>query len=188
MQFKKIDDYVDKVAEKFPTVPKKSIRRILEFGSRSFYMHSYYGGDVLLKSPYFTLYCGRMFASNLMFYAYWKLKFQIKYRFTYARRKPTYSGFYYFGLTDDAYKEYKNQLSSKSQRRKKVIFKDIYLYKILDECVLFRQHKYFFKVPIKDEGTFCMHMDELETRNYEYLGKRNGDQSIEYVNNETRRT
>lgn len=186
MQFKNIDDYVDKVSEKFPTIPKKSIRRIIEFGSRSFYMHNYYGGDVLLKSPYFTLYCGRMFSNNLAFYAYWKLKFQIKYRFTYARKKPKYSGYYYFGLTEDAYKEYLNQFQSKSKRRKKVIFKDIYLYKILDECVLFRQHKHFFKVPVAEEGTFCIHVDELETRNYEYLGKRSGDQSIDYVNYEKR--
>ena len=60
MKFTKIDDYVDKVAEKFPTIPKKSIRRIIEFGSRSFYANTYYGGDILLKSPYFTLYCGKV--------------------------------------------------------------------------------------------------------------------------------
>jgi hypothetical protein len=70
MKFTKIDDYVDKVAEKFPTIPKKSIRKILEYGSRSFYANTYYGGDVLLKSPYFTLYCGRVFKDNLLFYSY----------------------------------------------------------------------------------------------------------------------
>lgn len=186
MQFKKFDDYIDKVAEKFPTIPKKSIRRILEFGSRSFYMHNYYGGDILLKSPYFTLYCGKVFSNNLMFYSYWTLKYQIKYRFMYARSKQKYSGYYYFGLTEEEYKEYMNQFSSKSKRRKKVTFENIYLFKLLNECVLFRQYKHFFRVPIKEEGTFRIRTEKLETRNYEYLGKRSGDQTIDYVNYEKR--
>lgn len=70
MKFKTFDDYVDKIAERFPTIPKKSIRKIVEFGSRSFYAHNYYGCDILLKAPYFTLYCGRIFTDNIIFYKY----------------------------------------------------------------------------------------------------------------------
>lgn len=186
MKFTKIDDYIDKVAERYPTIPKKSIRRILEFGSRSFYMHTYYGGDILLKSNYFTLYCGRIFASNLIFYKYWVMKYRIKYRFKYARSKTKYNGYYYFGLTEDAYSEYKKQLNSKTKRRQKVTFTDVVLCKLLEEAVLSRQHTRFFRVEIPEEKGFVMKMSELTTRQYEYLGKRNGDQSIKYVNYEAR--
>ena len=186
MKFTKIDDYLDKVAERFPTIPRKSLRRIMEFGSRSFYMNTYYGGDILLKSKYFTLYCGRIFKDNLSFYPYWKLKFRIKHRLKYIRNKTKYSGYYYFGLTEDSYEKYKSAFKSKTKRRQKFVFNDIYLYKILDECILHTQYKYFFKLPVKTESNFCVHLDELITRDAEYLGKRSGDQSIDYVNYEKR--
>lgn len=60
------------------------------------------------------------------------------------------------------------------------------MFKLLEEALLYRHYKYFFKVEIKDEGQFKILQDELCTRDYEFLGKRNGDQSIEYVNYETR--
>lgn len=186
MKFTKIDDYVDKVAEKFPTIPKKSIRKILEFGSRSFYANTYYGGDVLLKSPYFTLYCGRVFKDNLLFYSYWKLKFKIKYRILYARRKTQYDGYYYFGLSENEYEIYKKQLKSKTKRRQKITFDTIYIYKILDECILHRHHIHFFKIPVKTDGKFCIKLTDFTTRDFEYLGKRSGDQSIEYIDYDKR--
>lgn len=185
MKFTKIDDYVDKVAEKFPTIPKKSIRRILEFGSRSFYAHAYYGADALLKAPYFTLYCGRLFADNLIFHKYWCIKMRIKLRFQYAKRKTPYSGYYYFGLTDEEYAEYKKQFKSKTKRRQKFTFKNLFLYKILNECLIYRHRTHFFKVEMP-EDKFSLFKEEFTIRQFEYLGKRNGDQSIEYVSDETR--
>lgn len=186
MEFKKIDDYVDKVAERFPTIPKKSIRRILEFGSRSFYAHTYYGCDVLLKSKYYTMYCGRIFSNNLDFYKYWLIKNKIKLRFKYSRKKPPYSGYYYFGMTEEEYKEYKKLLTSKTKRRKKLTFSNIYMFKMLEEAVLYRHNTRFFKVAVKEEGQFKYFYKEFITRDYEYIGKRNGDQSIDYVSYETR--
>ena len=70
MIIRKYTDYVDKVHEKFPDVPIKELQTIMRFGLRSFYLHNLYGGDVLLKSPYFTLYSGKMFSDNLVFYHY----------------------------------------------------------------------------------------------------------------------
>lgn len=186
MKFTNIDDYVDKVAEKFPTIPKKSIRRILEFGSRSFYANTYYGGDILLKSPYFTLYCGNVHNNNMTFYRYWILKYKIKYRILYIRRKKIYDGYYYFGLTEENYQAYKQHLRSKTKRRQKITFKDLYTFKLLEECILWRHYEHFFRIPIKEEGRFVIKFDELTTRDAEYIGKRTGDQTIEYINDETR--
>ena len=109
-------------------------------------------------------------------------------RFKYARKKPKYSGHYYFGMSEKEYQEYKKLLVSKTKRRKKLTFYNIYLFKILDEAVLDRHYKHFFKVAIKEEQQFKITLDELTTRDYEYLGKRNGDQSIDYVSYEKRST
>ena len=62
MEIKYIEDYYDRVKEKYPELTEKQISKILTFGFRSFYMHNMYGGDVLSKSPYLTVYCGRAFA------------------------------------------------------------------------------------------------------------------------------
>lgn len=186
MKFKTFNDYVDQVSEKFPTIPKKSIQRILEFGSRSFYAHTYYGCDILLKTKYFTMYCGRIFSNNLDFYKYWLIKHRIKLRFKYARSKPQYTGYYYLGMTEQEYHNYKKQLTSKTKRRKKLTFHDVYLFKILDEAVLYRHYKHFFKIAVKNESTFKFYLDELTTRDYEYLGQRDGDQSIAFINYEAR--
>ena len=58
--------------------------------------------------------------------------------------------------------------------------------KMLEECLLWRNYKHFFRIPIKEEGKFKIRLEQLTTRDMEYLGKRNGDQSIEYINHETR--
>lgn len=70
MDIKHIEDYYEKVHEKFPELSIKQIDRILKFGFRSFYTHNLYGGDTLNKSPYFTMYCGKLFGNNLLFYNY----------------------------------------------------------------------------------------------------------------------
>ena len=51
MELKKIQDYYDKLFELYPDVPKRDIKRIMQFGLKSFLMHNNYGGDVLLQSP-----------------------------------------------------------------------------------------------------------------------------------------
>ena len=94
MELKRVEDYYDQIKEKFPEITEKQIDKILKFGFRSFYTHTLYGGDVLSKSPYFTMYCGKMFGDNLMYYKYWLLKSRIKLRIKYKRNKTPYSGYY----------------------------------------------------------------------------------------------
>ena len=184
MEFKYVDDYVDRVHEKFPTVSKSAIKRILQFGTKSFYTHNLYGGDVLLRAPYFTLYCGRMFKSNLVFYKYWKIKYKIKFRIKYKREKRKYDGWYYFGMTEEEYQTYKIQ--SKNKRRKSFTLNTFFAFKIFDELLLDRKYKYFFKFKFPVDVGFKFYKKEYSIKNFEYIGKRNGDQSIEIVNYETR--
>jgi hypothetical protein len=48
MEIKNIKDYYEQVAEQFPEVDIADIKRILNFGFRSLYLHNSYGGDVLV--------------------------------------------------------------------------------------------------------------------------------------------
>ena len=70
MEITNVDKYYEKVCAKFIDVRRSDVKRILNFGLRSFYTHNLYGADVLLKSKYFTMYSGRFFSSNLVFYHY----------------------------------------------------------------------------------------------------------------------
>ena len=51
MELKKVQDYYDELFKLYPDVPKKDIKKIMQFGLKSFLLHNNYGGDVLLNSP-----------------------------------------------------------------------------------------------------------------------------------------
>jgi len=70
MEIRNPSDYYEKVQEKFPDLTLAEIKRVVDFGLKSFYRHNLIGGDVLLKSRDITVYSGKMFASNLVFYHY----------------------------------------------------------------------------------------------------------------------
>lgn len=175
MEIKYVDDYVDKVWEKFPSLTRKEIEYILKFGLRSFYTHNVYGGDVLLKSPYFTLYCGKFFRDNLIFYHYWRIKNKIKLRIKYKRAKKTFNGEYYFGLTDKEFENYKAQFKSRGRRRQRVKFDYIYAYKILEECMLDRGRKHFFVLYFPTDVGWTLYQKNYETRNIKYIYRRTKD-------------
>lgn len=181
MELATVEKYYPKIKERFPDLRMKQIERIVKFGLRSYYTINLYGGDVLLKSPYFTMYTGKMFKSNLVFYQYWKIKYKIKLRIKYRRSKQEYDGFYYFGLTDELYNEYKSLLKPTGRRRQKFTFKKVYLYKILDECLLDRRFKHIFKVAYPTDIGFRFFKEELHTKDFEYILRRNKDNIIEPV-------
>ena len=49
MQIKTINDYYENVRELWPRLPEKDIKRILNFGFKSLYLHNSYGGDTFIK-------------------------------------------------------------------------------------------------------------------------------------------
>ena len=85
MELKQLQDYYDQVKERFPDLEMWEIDKILKHGMRSFYMVNVYGADVLLKHKSFTMYFGKLFRNNLIFYKYWRLKHKIKLRIKWKR-------------------------------------------------------------------------------------------------------
>ena len=78
MEIVNVEKYYDKIQERFPDLSKKQIDKIVKFGLRSYYNHNLYGGDVLNKSKYFTMYTGKLFGDNMLFYQYRMIKNKIK--------------------------------------------------------------------------------------------------------------
>ena len=171
MELTHIEKYYEKIQEKYPDLTIKQIDKIVKYGMRSFYLHNLYGGDVLLKSPYFTLYNGKVFSSNLVFYKYWVLKNKIKLRIKYKRNKTKYSGYYYFGLTDNEFEKYKAQFKKTGRRRKWISFDKLKAYKILEECILDHRFKHIFKFEYPEDVGFSFYNENIKIKNLEYIYK-----------------
>jgi hypothetical protein len=186
MEIVNVEKYYDKIQEKFPGLTKNQIDRIVKFGMRSYYNHNLYGGDVLNKAPYFTMYTGKLFGDNILFYKYWIIKTRIKLRIKYKRNKTKYDGYYYFGLSDSEFEDYQKQFKKTGRKKKIVTFDKIYAYKIKDECLLNNRYKHIFKIAYPADVGFTLKLNNYTTRNFEYIFKRNKDNTIQPINYENR--
>ena len=184
MEIVGVEKYYDKIQERFPDLSKKQIDRIVKFGLRSYYNHNLYGGDVLNRAPYFTMYTGRLFGDNLLFYKYWVLKNRIKLRIKYRRNKVKYDGYYYFGLTEEEFQNYSKQFKKTGRKKKKVTFDKIYAFKIKEECLIQHKHKHIFRLAYPADVGFVLKLDNYTTRNCDYIFKRNEDNTIQPINYE----
>ena len=138
MEFKKVDDYIDKKKKKYDKIPKDVLKKVIDFGLKAYFRVNSMGGDVLLKSPYFTAYTGKFFHPDRVydFGMYRKTKMMIKNRIQYVRKKNKYDGYYYFGLIQSQYDRYLQQKNSRGRPKKHFDFGNIVLYKYFDECNL----------------------------------------------------
>ena len=184
MELATCDKYYDKIKERWPELTNKQIEKIVKRGLFSLYMYNLYGGDVLLKNPKYTMYFGKLFKSDLIFYKYWQIKWKIKLRIKYKKARTKYDGYYYFGLTDELFKEYKSKIKSTGRRREKFHFDFLKLYKILDECLLHRELKHIFRIKYPEDCGFTMYKRDYEARNFDYIYKRTKDNNIEPVSYE----
>jgi len=101
MQLKTINDYYEDVRKLWPRLPEKDIRRILNYGFRSLYLHNSYGGDTFIKDKDFLCYIGYLRNDSIKHFHYYIKKLTLKIRILYKRRKIPWDGYYYFALRDD---------------------------------------------------------------------------------------
>lgn len=178
MEIKKVNDYYDKVQEEFPDLDKKEIEKILKHGLRSMYLINTFGGDVLFKNKRYTMYMGALFLDMKKFWEYWRHKLSLKLRILYKRRKNIYDGYYYFGLSEEDYIKYG---LDKKKGRKSITFDKIYVYKIMEESFLDVDRKYFFKLVVKEEGSFKMALENFKTNQFSLIAKRDSDKKVKLL-------
>lgn len=170
---KTVQDYYEILQKEYPNIPLSDIKRICQYGWKSFYLHNSYGCDVLIKRYDFWAYCGSFYKNPIYYFDYYKKKLCTKLRILYKRYKTKWNGYYYFALTEKQYQEYLNQKNKKGRPRKKFKFKKIFLYKIFDECNIFNHNRVaIFKVPYPLDMGFKYYKEELISEESELVLER----------------
>lgn len=170
MQLKTVQDYYEEMFKLYPTIPKSDIKRILQFGFKSFYLHNSYGGDVSIQQRKFNLYCGRMMKDSLQYFNYYKKKMCIKLRVMYKRKNIPWDGYYYFALTNKQYDNYLSQKNKKGRPRKHFDFGPQLLYKLQDECSIIDSGRVaLFRIPMPIDFGWQIFKSRLITEKAEFL-------------------
>ena len=172
MKIVHVEDYYEKIKEKFPDLSIKQIDEIIKFGMRSFYKFNAYGADVYLKTKYICFYIGKFFKSTKIFIDYWKKKKQTKNRILYKMDKTRWDGYYYFGLDNVEFNKYKGQIDESGRRRKKITFNNIKMFKLLED-VKSENFNHIFRVKYPIESDWVEYYREYTTRNFDYILKWN---------------
>jgi hypothetical protein len=100
MQLKTINDYYEDVRKLWPRLPEKDIKRILNFGFKSLYLHNSYGGDVIIRDENVFIYFGNLMKDSIKWFTYYKRKLATKIKVLFLRRNKNipWDGYYYFAI------------------------------------------------------------------------------------------
>ena len=161
---KTAQDYYEKISQEYPTIALSDIKRILQYGWKSLYLHNSYGGDTLINRQGFWFYCGQLMNDSVRWFEYYKRKMRVKLRVMYKRKHIEWNGFYYFALSESQYKEYTNQKNKRGRPKKNFKFNNVLLYKIYDECNITESGKVaIFKIPMPLDLGFTSYKEEINT-------------------------
>lgn len=167
---KTIQDYYEAICKEYPNIPEQDIKRILQYGWKSLYLHNSYGGDTLVNQQGFWFYCGQLMKDSLKYFQYYKKKMRIKLRILYKRKKIQWDHYYYFALTQQQYDEYLEQKNRRGRPRKKFTFSKVILYKIYDECNISESNRIaIFKIPMQLDFGLTIYKEEFTTDSAELV-------------------
>lgn len=167
---KNAQDYYEQMFELYPTIPKSDIKRILQYGWKSFFLRNSFGGDTLIMRKGFWFYCGKLMNNSVKWFSYYKNKMCKKLRYMYCIKKIPWDGYYYFSLTRKQYEEYLSQKNKKGRPKKNFTFQKKILYKIYDECSIFNNgHVALFRVPMPLDLGFTLYKEKFITDKAELI-------------------
>ena len=173
MELKKVQDYYEELYKLYPDVPKRDIKRIMQFGLKSFLIHNNYGGDVLLNSPTMWLYCGRLFKDSIKYFDYYKRKMIIKLRINHKRLNIPWDGYYYFALFQQKYDDYLSQKNKRGRPKKRFHYGNVVLYKYFDECNLRNNGAVaIFRITFQSDLGLSLYKPNFETDKAELVLER----------------
>lgn len=128
-----INDYLPKLYEDFPDIPKQDIRKIVEFGWRLIYIAIICGCDVLISSQTnnFWMYIGSLTKDSLRHFFYYKNKLLRKFRFMYKRLKPETDEYYYCWLSQTEYEQFVKDTTKRGRKKRNFLFENKVVFKYL---------------------------------------------------------
>lgn len=172
-KIKTVHDYYESLYNKYPTIPKKDIQRIVNYGWKSLYLFNSYGGDVMIECPKFSIFIGSLTKNTLNFCKYYIKKLGIKFRVLYKRRKIKWDGYYYFALSDSLYENLIKQQNKRGRPKKKLKYGNIIFYKILDECKINSIGcKYIYRIPYITDVGYTFYKENFISDNAELIEVR----------------
>lgn len=170
---KTINDYYEQLFAEFPDIPKKDIKRILQFGYKSLYLTNSYGCDVVVQRGNFRMFFGRLCKDALKHFIYYQKKLKNKLRVLYKRNKTVWDGYYYFSLSKQGYEDYKAQINKRGRKRKKFTFHNVILRKLYEECLAVDTWGVvIFRVPMLSDLGITINFPEFVSEKAEIVTER----------------
>ena len=170
MELKKVQDYYEQLFELYPDVPKRDIKRIMQYGLKAFLMHNNYGADVLIQGPNIWMYSGQLTKDSLKYFNYYKRNMITKLRILTKRLRIPWDGYYYFGLTKNQYQAYLEQKNKKGRPKKYFNYGNQVLYKLFDECNLKNSERVaFFRITFHTDLGPSLYKPDFQTGDAELI-------------------
>ena len=145
---KYVDDYIDRLQEKYPNVLRSDIKKIVNFGFRLMFRLVRRGLDVQIQNKDLWFYIGELTNDSVRHYHYYKRKLLLKIRYIFEQ-KHKWDGYYYTAVPEEYYKK----LTKKTPIRT-IHLTNATMFKCLDAAkVYYNNMKHFIRFkPIVDLG------------------------------------
>lgn len=160
-----IKDYVDAVHEKFPELTKDEVKRILTYGWKMILQYVCSRNDVVVRTNKEFMFIGKIPGDALKTFIIYCEKLARRIRYMFKRSYSEWDGYYYFGRTERQYQDYLSQ-----HRKKTKTFKDVFLYKLLEEVKIDRHsNQYIFRLSEDKMSRMKKYYPELKTKEAELI-------------------
>ena len=168
MKIVTVNDYVEQVHEKFPDLTEQEIKRILVYGWKMILQYVNGGNDVSIITNKFFFFIGRIPTKALDVFNLYCKKLSQRIKYMFKRTNSEWDGYYYFSRSESQYKEYLKQ-----NRKKIKVFKDVYLYKLLEELkIKENMNPYIFRLNESKTDRMFKYYKELKTKDAELIIQR----------------
>lgn len=165
MKITKVNDYVDSVHEKFPELTREEVKRILVYGWKMILQYVRAGNDVSMITNKEFMFIGVIPSSSLTVFKNYCFKLSRRIAYMFKRTNSKWDGYYYFTRSENQYKEYLSQ-----NKKKYKIFKDVFLYKLLEEIRIKEPYApYIFRLDEKKTDWMNKYYREIKTQNAELI-------------------
>ncbi len=168
MKITNVNDYVDKVHEKFPELSEDEIKRILTYGWKMILQYKNFGNDIQIISPNFFLFIGQIPNNSLTVFKTYCYKLAKRIQYMFKRTKSKWDGHYYFARSERQYLDYLSQ-----NKKKYKIFQNVMLFKLLEECKIKEHSKpYIFRLSEDKTAWMQKFYPEIKTNKAELIIQR----------------
>ena len=168
MKIKTVNDYVDQVSEQFPDISKDEIKRILVYGFKMILQYVAAGNDVQIINRGFWCFIGRIPKTALQAFETYKNKLSKRIAYMFKKTNSEWDGYYYFARSESQYIEYLKQ-----NKKKKKVFKNVFLYKLLEELNVKESYNpYIFRLAEDRTDWMSKYYPEIKTDKAELIIQR----------------